>query len=397
MINYIDILEENILKTYNRMPVVFEKGESVYLYDINNKKYLDFLSGIGVIGIGYSNEKFINNLKKQVENLVHTSNLFYTPQIALAAEKLTKISGMSKVFFTNSGAEAIEGALKAAKKYAYDKKGKDNYEIIAFNNSFHGRTIGALSVTGKKAYREPFEPLLEGVKFADINDINSVKNLINNKTAAIVLEPIQGEGGINVATESFLKEIESICNDKDILLILDEIQCGVGRTGAFYRFQKFGIKPDIVTSAKALGNGIPVGAFLLNEKVANSSLKPGDHGTTYGGNPLAGVAVLSVLEIFEEEGIIEHVNNISDYLLKSFEELKNKYDFIIEIKGEGLIRGLKLKEEKPVNYIINKALEEGLVIGSAEGNILRFLPPLIIEEEHIDEMIKKLDKVLENI
>lgn len=397
MTNYIDLLEENVLKTYNRMPVVFERGEDVYLYDVNNKEYLDFLSGIGVIGLGYSNKKFIDNMKIQVENLLHTSNLFYTPQIAKAAEKLVEFSGMSKVFFTNSGAEAIEGAIKTIKKYAYEKKGKGNYEIIAFNHSFHGRTIGSLSVTGNKAYREPFEPLLGGIKFAEFNNIESVKELINDNTAGIILEPIQGEGGVNVATEEFLKELEQLCNENDILLVLDEIQCGVGRTGSFFRYQKFGINPDIVTSAKALGNGIPLGAFILNEKVAKSSLKPGDHGTTYGGNPLAGAAINTVLEIFKEENILEHVNEISLYFEKKLKELVGKYNFIKDLKGEGLIRGLKFSEDKPVGTILAKALESGLILGSAEGNILRFLPPLVIKEKHIDEMIEKLNKILEDI
>ncbi|QQK07793.1 aspartate aminotransferase family protein [Miniphocaeibacter halophilus] len=392
MDKYIDLAEDNILKTYNRFPVVFKKGEDVYLYDNKDKKYLDFLSGIGVIGLGYSNKKFTDSIKEQVENLLHTSNLFYTEEIGTAASKIIEVSKMSKVFFTNSGAEAIEGALKVAKKFAYEKNGKDDYEIIAFKNSFHGRTIGALSVTGNDSYREPFYPLLPGVKFAEINNISSVKELINTKTAAIIIEPIQGEGGLTVADDDFLKELESICNEKNILLILDEIQCGVGRTGSFYRYLEIGIKPDIVTTAKAIGNGIPVGAFLLNEKAAKDSLKPGDHGTTYGGNPLAGKAISTVIDIFKEDEILKKVKSTSLYFEEKLDELVNKYDFILEKKGIGLMRGLKLSSDKKVGDIVKNCLNNGLVIGTAEGNVLRFLPPLIIDNNNIDEMIGKLEK-----
>ncbi|RVU54474.1 aspartate aminotransferase family protein [Anaerosphaera multitolerans] len=392
MNKYMEKFEDNVFKAYNRAPIVFEKGEDVYLYDTTGKKYLDFVSGIGVVGLGYSNEKFKNRLKDQIDKITHTSNLYYNTAIAEAAEKIVKASKMSKAFFTNSGAEAIEGALKAAKKYAYENKGEDKYEIIAFNNSFHGRTIGSLSITGTESYRKPFMPLLDGVKFAEFNDIESVKNLITENTIAIVVEPIQGEGGINVGEEKFFKEIEKICKEKDIILILDEIQCGVGRTGDFYKFHKLGIKPDIVTTAKALGNGIPVGAFLLNDKMAENSLKPGDHGTTYGGNPLAGAAVSAVLDIFEEDNILDHVNEISIYFEKKLMELKNKYDFILEVKGEGLIRGLKLRDDIVAGDVVNRGLENGLTTVVAGGNVLRFLPPLVIEEKHVDEMIEKLEK-----
>ena len=322
------------------------------------------------------------------------SNLFYTTIIAEAAEKLTQISGMDKVFFTNSGAEAIEGAIKTAKKYAYNKNMDGEYEIIAFKNSFHGRTLGALSITGNEDYRKPFMPILKGVKFAEINNIDSVTQLINENTMAIVIEPIQGEGGINIAKEEFLKELELICNERDILLILDEIQCGVGRTGAFYRFQKLGINPDIVTTAKAIGNGIPVGAFLVNKKVAENSLKPGDHGTTYGGNPLAGRAVSTVIDIFKEDNILDNVNRVANYFEEKLEAIVKNNDLILERRGIGLIQGLKLSDSLKSADIMRKALENGLVIGTAEGNILRFLPPLIIQEEHIDKMIEILENII---
>lgn len=394
MEKYIELAEENILKVYNRMPVVFKNGKDVYLYDDDGKEYLDFLCGIGVNSLGYSNKKFKEALKSQVDELLHTSNLFYTEEIAIAAEKLIKVSGMSKAFFTNSGAEAIEGALKTVKKYSYNKNGEGDYDIIAFDHSFHGRTIGSLSVTGNESYRKPFAPLLKGIKFAEFNNIESVKNLITEKTIGIIMEPVQGEGGINLAEKSFLEEIESICKEKDILLILDEIQCGVGRTGSFYRFQELGIKPDIVATAKALGNGIPVGAFLVNDKVAKNSIVPGEHGTTYGGNPLAGKAISTVIDIYEEEKVLENVKELTPYFEKRLEELVEKYDFIIKRKGVGFIQGLQFDNSKKSGEIMKNALKNGLVIAVAEENVVRFLPPLVINKNHIDEMIEKLEKSL---
>ncbi len=392
MEKYMELAEKNILKVYNRMPVVFKNGKDVYLYDEDGKEYLDFLCGIGVNSLGYSNKKFKDALKGQVDELLHISNLFYTEEVAIAAEKLIKVSGMSKAFFTNSGAEAIEGAIKAMKKYSYNKNGKGDYEIIAFDHSFHGRTTGSLAVTGNESYRKPFEPLLKGIKFAEFNNIESVKNLVTDKTIGIIIEPVQGEGGINLAEKFFLKEIEKICNEKDILLILDEIQCGVGRTGSFYRFQEMGIKPDIVATAKALGNGIPVGAFLVNDKVAENTIVPGEHGTTYGGNPLAAKAISTVIDIYEEELVIENVQNLTPYFEKKLDELVAKYDFIIKRKGVGFIQGLQFTEEKKSGEIMKNALDNGLVIAVAENNVVRFLPPLVIKKEHIDEMIEKLER-----
>ena len=277
MQEYIDEAESELLHTYNRYQIVLDKGDGVYLYDYNGKKYLDFVSGIAVFALGYHNESYNNALKEQIDKLIHTSNYYYNVPAIEAAKKLKAVSGMDRVFFTNSGAEAIEGAIKAARKYAYLKDGTTDHEIIAMEHSFHGRTMGALSVTGNPHYREAFEPGIGNIRFATMNDIDSVKALINEKTCAIIMETVQGEGGIHPADETFLREIRKICDEKDILLILDEIQCGMGRTGYMFAWQKYGVKPDIMTTAKALGCGVPVGAFLLNEKVGAHSLVAGDH------------------------------------------------------------------------------------------------------------------------
>ena len=380
---YIKREEGAMLHTYNRFPVVLEKGEGVYLYDTDGKKYLDFAAGIAVEALGYGNRKYNDALKNQIDRLMHTSNLYYNPPIMEAAEK---------IFFTNSGTEAIEGAIKAAKKYAYTRDGHTDHEIIAMNHSFHGRSLGALSVTGNKHYQEPFEPLLGGIRFADFNDLESVKAQLTDKTCAILFETVQGEGGIYPATQEFMDGIEKICKERDILLILDEIQCGMGRTGEMFAWQGYGVKPDIMTSAKALGCGVPVGAFLMTERIAEKSLKPGDHGTTYGGNPFVGAAVSTVLDIFEELNLPAHVKEISAYLEEKLDALVDKYDCLTQRRGVGLIQGVVTT--KPVGEITSKALEEGLLIISAGSDVLRFVPPLVIEKEHVDEMIEKLDHTL---
>ena len=389
---YIKREEGAMLHTYNRFPVVLEKGEGVYLYDTDGKKYLDFAAGIAVEALGYGNRKYNDALKDQIDKLMHTSNLYYNLPIMEAAEKILKVSKMDRVFFTNSGTEAIEGAIKAAKKYAYTRDGHTDHEIIAMNHSFHGRSLGALSVTGNKHYQEPFEPLLGGIRFADFNDLESVKAQLTDKTCAILFETVQGEGGIYPATQEFMDGIEKICKERDILLILDEIQCGMGRTGERFAWQGYGVKPDIMTSAKALGCGVPVGAFLMTERIAEKSLKPGDHGTTYGGNPFVGAAVSTVLDIFEELNLPAHVKEISAYLEEKLDALVDKYDCLTQRRGVGLIQGVVTT--KPVGEITSKALEEGLIIISAGSDVLRFVPPLVIEKEHVDEMIEKLDHTL---
>lgn len=389
---YIKREEGAMLHTYNRFPVVLEKGEGVYLYDTDGKKYLDFAAGIAVEALGYGNRKYNDALKDQIDKLMHTSNLYYNLPIMEAAEKILKVSKMDRVFFTNSGTEAIEGAIKAAKKYAYTRDGHTDHEIIAMNHSFHGRSLGALSVTGNKHYQEPFEPLLGGIRFADFNDLESVKAQLTDRTCAILFETVQGEGGIYPATQEFMDGIEKICKERDILLILDEIQCGMGRTGEMFAWQGYGVKPDIMTSAKALGCGVPVGAFLMTERIAEKSLKPGDHGTTYGGNPFVGAAVSTVLDIFEELNLPAHVKEISAYLEEKLDALVDKYDCLTQRRGVGLIQGVVTT--KPVGEITSKALEEGLLIISAGSDVLRLVPPLVIEKEHVDEMIEKLDHTL---
>ncbi len=392
MQEYIDEAESELLHTYNRYQIVLDKGDGVYLYDYNGKKYLDFVSGIAVFALGYHNKSYNNALKEQIDKLIHTSNYYYNVPAIEAAKKLKAVSGMDRVFFTNSGAEAIEGAIKAARKYAYLKDGTTDHEIIAMEHSFHGRTMGALSVTGNPHYREAFEPGIGNIRFATMNDIDSVKALINEKTCAIIMETVQGEGGIHPADEAFLREIRSICDEKDILLILDEIQCGMGRTGYMFAWQKYGVKPDIMTTAKALGCGVPVGAFLLNEKVGAHSLASGDHGTTYGGNPLVCAAVNKVLDLFETNHIIENVREVAPYLEKRLDELKEKYDFIIDRRGAGLMQGLEF--DRPVAPYINSALDKGLMLINAGQSIIRLVPPLIITKQNVDDMIAVLDTCL---
>lgn len=392
MQEYIDEAESELLHTYNRYQIVLDKGDGVYLYDYNGKKYLDFVSGIAVFALGYHNESYNNALKEQIDKLIHTSNYYYNVPAIEAAKKLKSVSGMDRVFFTNSGAEAIEGAIKAARKYAYLKDGTTDHEIIAMEHSFHGRTMGALSVTGNPHYREAFEPGIGNIRFATMNDIDSVKALINEKTCAIIMETVQGEGGIHPADEAFLRELRKICDEKDILLILDEIQCGMGRTGYMFAWQKYGIKPDIMTTAKALGCGVPVGAFLLNEKVGAHSLAAGDHGTTYGGNPLVCAAVNKVLDLFETNHIIENVRGVAPYLEKRLDELKEKYDFIIDRRGAGLMQGLEF--DRPVAPYINSALDKGLMLINAGQSIIRLVPPLIITKQNVDDMIAVLDTCL---
>lgn len=393
MKEYIEEAEKVLLHTYNRYPVVLDRGDGVYLYDIEGKKYLDFCAGIAVFALGYHHKKYNDALKAQIDKLIHTSNYYYNVPAITAAEKLKKISGMDRVFFTNSGAEAVEGAIKAARKYAYLKDGSTDHEIIAMEHSFHGRTMGALSVTGNPKYREAFEPMIGNIRFARMNDFESVLSNVTDKTCAILFETVQGEGGIYPATEDFMKKVSELCKEKDILLILDEIQCGMGRTGTMYAWQKYGIKPDIMTSAKALGCGVPVGAFLMTEKVGQSSLTSGDHGTTYGGNPLAAAAINAVLDLFEEEHILENVNEVSAYLVQKLDELVASYDCIIERRGAGLMQGLVF--DKPVGAIINKALEKGLILINAGTDIIRLVPPLVIKNEQVDEMITILKACLD--
>lgn len=381
---YIDEAEKNLLHTYNRYQVVFEKGDGVYLYDMEGTKYLDFVSGIAVFALGYHNQEYNDALKEQIDKIIHTSNYYYNLPAIEAAKKLKEISGMDRVFFTNSGAEAIEGAIKTARKYAYLKDGTTDHEIIAMHHSFHGRTMGALSVTGNPHYREAFEPMIGNIRFANLNDYESVLSQVTDKTCAILFETVQGEGGIYPATEDFMRKVRALCDERDILLMLDEIQCGMGRTGTMYAWQRFGVKPDVMTTAKALGCGVPVGAFLMTERVGANSLAAGDHGTTYGGNPLACAAVCKVIELFEKENVLANVERVGAYLAGRLEELVAEFDCVTERRGVGLLQGLVF--DRPVGDIIKRAMDKGLVLINAGTDIIRFVPPLIIEEKHVDEM-----------
>lgn len=389
---YIDTAEQELLHTYNRFSLVLDHGEGVYLYDTDGKQYLDFAAGIAVCALGYGNKDYNNALKAQVDKLLHTSNLYYNVPTIEAAKKALKASGMDRIFFTNSGTEAIEGAIKAAKKYAFTRDGHAGHEIIAMNHSFHGRSIGALSVTGNAHYQEPFEPLMPGVKFADFNNLESVKAQITDKTCAIIMETVQGEGGIYPAEKEFIEGVRALCDEKDILLILDEIQCGMGRTGEMFAWQNYGVKPDIMTCAKALGCGVPVGAFFMTQKVADKSLAPGDHGTTYGGNPFVGTAVSTVFDLFEKHKILDNVHEVAPYLEQKLDELVAKYDFLTTRRGMGLMQGLVCT--LPVGQVSAKALEQGLIIITAGADVIRMVPPLVIEKKHVDEMIEKLEKAL---
>ena len=387
--------EESILHTYNRFPVMFDHGEGCYLYDTEGKKYLDFAAGIAVNALGYHYPGYDDALKSQIDKLTHISNLYYNEPMSEAGEKLIKASGLSKAFFTNSGTEAIEGALKAARKYSYTKYGKEagRFEIIAMNHSFHGRSMGALSVTGTEHYREPFEPLIGGVKFADFNDLESVKAQITDKTCAVITEVVQGEGGIYPAQKEFLEGLRALCDEKDIILIFDEIQCGMGRTGYYFAWQSYGVQPDVMTCAKALGCGVPVGAFVLGEKAAAASLVPGDHGTTYGGNPFVCAAVSKVFDIFEQDNILAHVQELTPYLEEKLDALVDKCPIVAARRGKCFMQGLVI-EGTTVGSVVTKALANGLLVISAGSDVLRLVPPLVITKEHIDEMIEKLEKSL---
>jgi acetylornithine/N-succinyldiaminopimelate aminotransferase len=391
MKQYIEEADKVLMHTYNRYQIVLDRGEGVYLYDEEGKKYLDFAAGIAVFAFGYGNKDYNDALKAQIDKLMHTSNLYYNVPSIEAAQKLAKATGMDRVFFTNSGTEAIEGAVKLAKKYYYKKHQVADSEIISMNHSFHGRSMGALSITGTSKYREAFEPLIEGAVFAEYNNLESVKSLINKKTCAIVMEPLQGEGGIYPAAKEFIEGVRKLCDENEILLIFDEIQCGMGRTGKMFAGNRYGVKPDIITCAKALGCGVPVGAFAATEKVA-AVFEPGDHGTTYGGNPFACTAVSKVFDLFESEHILDNVNKVAPYLSEKLDKLLEKYDCIVEHRGLGLMQGLEFS--MPVQEIILKAIEKGLIIITAGPKTLRFVPPLIIQKQHVDKMTAILDQCI---
>ena len=384
--------EKYLIHSYNRYPVAMDHGEDVYLVDTEGKKYLDFGAGIAVCALGYSDEEFKNALKAQIDKATHFSNYFYSEPLMQAAKCLAEATGMDKVFMANSGTEANEGALKLARKYAIMQGHEERHEVISMNKAFHGRSMGALSVTGTEKYRAPFAPLISGVHFADYNDLDSVKNYINDKTYAIIVEAVQGEGGIYPADKEFLQGIRDLCTEHDIMMICDEVQCGMGRSGAWFAWQQMGITPDIMTMAKAIGSGVPVGAFAMTKEVAENSLVPGDHGTTYGGNPLCCAAVSKTIEIFEKEHMLDHVNEIAPYLTQKLQEIVDTCDAAVKVKGRGLIQGLQIT--KPIGEVTAKALEEGLLIIGAGTDVIRMIPPLVIGKEQVDEMAEILKKAL---
>lgn len=386
--------EEHLFHTYNRYQISLDRGEGVHLYDADGKEYVDFGAGIAVFALGYNNKEYNDALKAQIDKLIHTSNYFYNEPAAKAAKAITEVSGMDRVFFTNSGTEAIEGAIKLAKKCAYLKDGSTDHEIIAMQHSFHGRSMGALAVTGNRHYQEAFGPMIPGIKFAQYNNLVSVEELVNDKTCAIIFETVQGEGGIYPAKPEFIKGVRKLCDEKGILLILDEIQCGMGRTGTMFAYEQYGVKPDILTVAKALGCGVPVGAFLAREEVAKA-LVPGDHGTTYGGNPLACAAAVKVLELFKKQNVLDNVKKVSAYLEKKLDEIVAEYDYVVERRGLGLMQGLEINTDvKDLKKVIAACLDNGLILFTAGTNVIRFVPPLVISEADVDEMITKLKKAL---
>ncbi len=383
--------EKYLIHSYNRYPVVLDHGEGVYLYDTAGKRYLDFGGGIAVCALGYSDDAFKEALKKQIDKGIHFSNYFYSEPMIAAARGLAEATGLEKVFLANSGTEANEGALKLARKYAILNGHENRHEIISMNKAFHGRSMGALSVTGTAKYREPFEPMLAGVSFADYNDLASVEEKITDDTYAVIVEAVQGEGGIYPAEPEFLQGIRRLCDEHDIMMICDEIQCGMGRTGAMFAYQHYGVKPDIVTMAKGIGNGICVGAIATTARIAET-LVPGDHGTTFGGNPLSCAAVAETLAIFKKEHILEHVREVGGYLEERLGQLAETKKTVRERRGKGLMQGLELTE--PAADYIRKALKEGLILMGAGANVIRLVPPLVIEKEHVDEMISVLEKLL---
>ena len=386
--------ETYLIHSYNRYPVVLDHGEGVYLYDTDGKKYLDFGSGIAVCAFGYGDEELKQALKDQIDKVVHVSNYFYSQPLRDAAEGLARITGMEQVFMANSGTEANEGALKLARKYALMKGYTDRSEIISMEKGFHGRSMGALSVTGTKKYREAYEPLISGVSFADYNDLKSVEEKITDRTYAIIVEAVQGEGGVFPAEQQFLQGIRDLCSKHDIMMICDEVQCGMGRTGKMFAYEHYGIKPDIVTMAKGIGSGIPVGAIATTKEIGKAFV-PGDHGTTFGGNPLACTAVAKSIELMEKRQLLAHVKETGDYLGQKLQELVETCPVAREVRGLGLLRGLVCSA--PVGEICSRALEQGLIVLSAGTDVVRFVPPLIIEKEHVDEMSSVLRLVLQSV
>ena len=386
--------EKYVAHTYARYPVLLVRGKGTRVWDLEGEEYLDFVSGLGVCSLGHCHPKVIKAIQDQAERLIHVSNLYYIePQIQLAS-LLCKHSFADKVFFCNSGAEANEGAFKLARKYAKEKMGKDRYEIITMERSFHGRTLATLTATGQEKFHKGYEPLMPGFKYVPFNDLGAVKKGIDSKTCAVMLEPIQGEGGVNCPSEGYLKALREVCDEKGLLLIFDEVQVGMGRTGKLFAYEHDGVEPDMLTLAKSLAGGVPIGALLIRKGIAES-FNPGDHASTFGGNPLATAAGVAALTAMLEEGMLENCQKIGDYFLSQLEEIKIKFPFVKEVRGKGLILGMELKIDG--SSIVKEMLRKKILINCTMGNVLRFLPPLIATKEEVDCVVKALKEVFQGL
>lgn len=390
--NVIDKGNKLFMNTYSRFPIVLEHGEGVYIYDSDNNKYLDFVAGIAVNSLGYQDQTLNKALIEQIEKLTHCSNLYYNTPAVEAANLLVQTSDLERVFFCNSGAEAVEGAIKLARKYAQIHKSNTCYKIISMKQSFHGRTLGALAATGQTKYQQGYNPLLPGIEYAEYNNFEELQSLIDETVCAILIEPVQGEGGIRPAEKEYLEKVRKLCDEQNIILIFDEVQCGIGRTGEIFAYQNYNVLPDIVTLAKGLGAGIPIGAMIAKEKIANA-FEPGSHASTFGGNPLATTAAKIVMGKVGKPDFLENIREVGDYLTNKLNELLSEFEFIIDRRGIGLMQGIELNI--PVKKIIQKTMEKGLLLINAGTHVIRFVPPLIVNKEHIDEMITILSSVLE--
>ena len=386
--------EKYVAHTYGRYPIVLVKGQGTRVWDMDGKEYLDFVSGLAVCNLGHCHPKVVKAIQRQAETLIHVSNFYYIePQIQLAS-LLCKHSFADKVFFCNSGAEANEGAMKLARKYAKGNMDGDRYEIITMDRSFHGRTFATLTATAQEKFHKGYAPLMPGFKYVAFDDIEGVKNAIDSKTCAVMLEPIQGEGGVNCPSEGYLKALREICDEKRILLIYDEVQVGMGRTGKLFAYEHEGVKPDILTLAKSLAGGVPIGAVLIKEKVAES-FGPGDHASTFGGNPLATAAGVAALSAILEEGMLENCEKVGEYFLSKLDEIKKKFPFVQAVRGKGLILGIELKMDG--GAIVKEMMQKGFLINCTMGNVLRFLPPLIVTKEEVDRLVEALEEVFRGI
>lgn len=387
------LADENIMNTYKRFPVVLVKGSGQRVWDVSGKEYLDFVSGIAVCSLGHSHPKVIAALKEQVEKLTHVSNLYYTEPQALLAKLLVDNSFADKVFFCNSGAEANEAAIKLARKYAHENLGNDKFELITMKDSFHGRTMATITATGQEKFQFGFTPLLEGFTYVPFNDMEALEAAITEKTCGVMLEPIQGEGGVNIPDIQYLADVRAMCDRHNVLLIVDEVQTGIGRTGKLFAYEHSGISPDIMTLAKALGNGLPVGAMLATNKIAKA-FSPGNHASTFGGNPLAMAAAIATLETILQEGLLDKCQKTGEYFLTQLKKLQGKHRIIKEVRGKGLMMACALNIEGA--EIVNECMRRGVLINCTGGKTLRFIPPLIISTQDVDHLINILDDVMED-